>query len=76
MIKRLFGGLLMGAGFLVMTTSGLCSLIVVIAGFSEAVREPSALLLPLVVGGIPFAMGFGMFRWGQWLLRPSEDDQI
>lgn len=76
MITRLFGGLLLGAGILVMTTSGLCSLVVVVAGFSEAMREPSSILMPLTLGGIPFALGFGMFRWGRWLLRRSKDDQI
>lgn len=76
MIKRLLGGLLLGTGILVMTTSGLCSLVVVVMGYTEVMREPSAILLPLTVGGIPFALGFGMFWWGRRLLRRSQDDQI
>lgn len=76
MIRRLFGGLLLGTGILVMTTSGLCSLAVVISGFSIAMREPSAILMPLFFGGVPFALGFGLFRWGRSLLRRSNDDQI
>ena len=75
MIKRLFGGLLIAAGILVMPTSGLCSLLIVVSAFSEVIREPTAILGPLLIGGIPFAVGFGMFRWGQSLLRRPKDDQ-
>jgi hypothetical protein len=70
---RFFGGLLLGVGILIMTCSGLCSLIVVVSGFDMAVREPSALLIPLTIGGIPFAIGFGAFKWGQRLLRRATD---
>ncbi|HVJ01351.1 MAG TPA: hypothetical protein VM662_04160 [Sphingomonas sp.] len=70
-MKQLFGGILLAVGLLVMTCSGLCSLAVVAMGFGDALREPSLLMLPLLVGGIPFALGFGAFRWGQWLLRKN-----
>jgi len=68
-MRSLFGGLLLGVGILIMTCSGLCSLVVVFMGFGEAMREPSIIILPLLVGGIPFAIGFGLFWWGRWLLR-------
>jgi hypothetical protein len=68
-MRGLFGGLLLGVGILIMTCSGLCSLVVVFMGFSEAMRDPSIIMLPLVVGGVPFAIGFGLFWWGRWLLR-------
>jgi hypothetical protein len=68
-MRGLFGGLLLGTGLLIMTCSGLCSLAVVVMGFSEAMRDPSIIMLPLLVGGIPFAIGFGLFWWGRWLLR-------
>lgn len=71
-MSQLFGGLLLGVGILIMTCSGLCSLIVVVMGIGVAFSEPSALLLPLMVGGIPFAIGFGMFRWGRSLLRQAD----
>ncbi|MBO9621192.1 MAG: hypothetical protein J7500_00625 [Sphingomonas sp.] len=68
-MKQLFGGVLIAMGLLVMTCSGLCSLAVVAAVFDEALRDPSTLMLPLLVGGIPFALGFGAFRWGRSLSR-------
>jgi hypothetical protein len=70
---RLFGGLLLGAGILIMTCSGLCSLVVVVMGIGQAIRKPSIIMLPLIVGGVPFAIGFGVFRWGQSLLRQNDD---
>jgi hypothetical protein len=72
-MSQLFGGLLLGVGILVMTCSGLCSLVVVVMGLSMVFQEPSVLLLPLLVGGIPFTIGFGMFRWGRWLLRQADN---
>lgn len=72
-MTRLLGGLLLGIGILVMTCSGLCSLYVVIAGFQEAIKDPSVILLPMIVGGVPFALGFGAYKWGRWLFRrPSK----
>jgi hypothetical protein len=72
-MKRLFGGLLLGIGILVMTCSGLCSLYVIAVGFSEAVSSPALILFPLIVGGVPFGIGFGLFKWGQKLLnQPTE----
>lgn len=73
-MRSLFGGLLLGVGILIMTCSGLCSLVVVFMGFGEAMREPSIIILPLLVGGIPFAIGFGLFWWGRWLLRTVRND--
>lgn len=68
-MSRLFGGLLLGAGILIMTCSGLCSLVVFVIGFDEALRDPSVMVLPLVIGGIPFATGFAMLQGGRRLLR-------
>jgi hypothetical protein len=73
-MRSLFGGLLLGIGILIMTSSGLCSLVVVFMGFSEAVRDPSIIMLPLLVGGVPFAIGFGLFWWGRWLLKTVRND--
>lgn len=72
-MRGLFGGLLLGTGILIMTCSGLCSLAVVVMGFSEAMREPSIIMVPLVVGGVPFVLGFGLFMWGKALLRRTDD---
>lgn len=72
-MKRLFGGLLLGIGILVMTCSGLCSLYFLVAGFSAAIESPALLGFPLVFGGVPFAIGFGLFKWGQSLLKRSSE---
>jgi hypothetical protein len=73
-MRNLFGGLLLGTGILIMTCSGLCSLVVVFMGFGEAMRDPSIIMLPLLVGGIPFAVGVGLFWWGRWLLKTARND--
>jgi hypothetical protein len=73
-MRNLFGGLLLGTGILIMTCSGLCSLVVVFMGFGDAMRDPSIIIIPLLVGGIPFAIGFGLFWWGRWLLRTVRKD--
>jgi hypothetical protein len=74
-MKQLFGGLLLGVGLLIMTCSGLCSLVVVVLGFGQAVNDPSIIMLPLLVGGIPFAIGFGLFWGGRALLRQDARDR-
>lgn len=74
-MKQLFGGLLLGVGILIMTCSGLCSLVVVFMGFGEAIRDPSIIMLPLLVGGIPFAIGFGLFWGGRALLRQDASER-
>jgi hypothetical protein len=73
-MRSLFGGLLLGTGILIMTCSGLCSLVVVFMGFGEAMRDPSIIMVPLLVGGIPFAIGFGLSWWGRWLLKTVRND--
>lgn len=71
-MARLFGGLFLGIGILIMTCSGLCSLVVIVLGFSTALHDPSVAILPLLVGGIPFALGFGAFQLGRSLLRRAD----
>ena len=73
-MNQLFGGILLAVGILVMTCSGLCSAFVIVMGAGAVVREPSVLMLPLVVGGLPFATGFGMYRWGRSLLNRTNDE--
>ncbi len=78
-MKRLFGGLLLAAGIMIMLLSGLCTLAVIGIGASEVARDPTvlvALYLPLIVGGVPFALGFGLYKWGRSLLRQSEDHDV
>ena len=78
-MKRLFGGILLAVGILIMTGSGLCSIAVIVMFVSEGGSEgPGMLMLPLIVGGLPFAIGFGLFYVGKVLLRRekvlNEDD--
>ena len=68
-MNQLFGGLLFGLGLLIMTCSGLCSLLVVVGGFQMVFDDPSVVMLPLLVGGIPFVIGFGLYKWGRWILK-------
>ena len=70
-MKQFFGGLMLAIGILMMTGSGLCTVAIIIFGasgmsFSEAI---SMLPLPLIVGGVPFALGTGLFFIGRNLLR-------
>jgi hypothetical protein len=70
-MKQFFGGLLLAIGILMMTGSGLCTLWIIGVGLSSMrIGEAlAALPIPLIVGGIPFAIGLGMFFGGRALLR-------
>jgi len=78
-MKQLFGGLLVAAGILIMLTSGLCTVVVIGIGMTQAMMDPEilgAIYLPLIVGGVPFAIGFGLYKWGRSLLRKPEDRNV
>lgn len=71
-VARLFGALLMAVGALMMALCGLCSLIFVISMAGGGGGEAGGmLLLALVIGGVPIAIGFGLFWLGRWLWRPK-----
>ncbi|MBX9885804.1 MAG: hypothetical protein K2X68_12615 [Novosphingobium sp.] len=72
-MKRLFGGLLAAVGILIMLTSGLCTLVV---GPAVIYQDVSGIILALVFGAPPFALGFGLFKWGRGLLRKPEDHNL
>jgi Kef-type K+ transport system membrane component KefB len=72
-VARLFGALLMGVGVLMMTLCGMCSLVFVISTAGGGGGEMGGmLLLVLVIGGVPIAVGFGIFWLGRWLRRPKD----
>ncbi len=71
-MKKLFRGILLGLGILIMFASGLCSLIITIGGIGEALKDPGMFLLPLMFGGIPFVIGLAMFLAGRSILRQVE----
>ncbi|MDB5675969.1 MAG: hypothetical protein JWM65_2951 [Sphingomonas bacterium] len=70
-MRQFFGGLLLAIGILIMTGSGLCTIVVVGMGLtSSSINEALTMLaLPLVVGGVPFLIGLGMFFVGRALSR-------
>ena len=72
-MKSFFGGLLLAVGILVAGVSGLCSLVVLGMG----VAEPAGLGdLPIVllIGGIPFLVGLGLFFLGRSMIRSARRD--
>lgn len=70
-MRQFFGGLLLAIGILIMTGSGLCTIVVIGMGLTSAnIGETLTMLaLPLIVGGVPFLVGLGMFFGGRALLR-------
>jgi hypothetical protein len=71
-VARLFGALLMAVGALMMALCGLCSLVFVLSTAGSGGGETGGmLLLVLVIGGVPIAIGFGIFWLGRWLRRPK-----
>ncbi|WP_066722062.1 hypothetical protein [Sphingomonas pituitosa] len=74
-MKRFFSGLLISIGLLIMTTSGLCSLSFVVNNWQYI--DAFMLLLMLGFGGVPFAVGYGVFAAGRfmlWELRRDEQE--
>jgi hypothetical protein len=73
MIRRLFGGILLATGLLIMTGSGLCSLAVIGVGLWQGgARALGMIQFPLIFGGLPFGIGFGLFYAGRVLLRRED----
>jgi len=71
-MKQFFGGLLLAVGILIMTGSGLCTVVIIGGGLTSGTSLDQALSdLPLVllIGGVPFALGLGLFFGGRALLR-------
>lgn len=69
-VTRLFGAMLMAAGGLIAGLCGLCSAVFLV---SLLVKDAGAfgpmLLVTLIFGGVPIALGFGLFVWGRSLWR-------
>lgn len=71
-VARLFGALLMTVGVLMMALCGLCSLAFIVSVVGGGGSDVGGmLLLVLLVGGVPIAVGFGIFWLGRWLRRPK-----
>lgn len=67
-MKELFGGILMAVGILIALASGICSLGLFVAGSSYG-GFIQGLPLAVIFGGIPFAIGVGLFSIGRRLAR-------
>jgi len=72
-MTKLLGGILYAVGILIMTGSGLCSLAVIVGGLTggDLATTLPLIWVPFLVGGVPFAIGFGLFSWGRTLIRQA-----
>ena len=78
-MQKLFGSLLLGCGIIVGGLSGLCTLIVAgsaLAGSSSGQEAMSVIPAALLFGGIPIAIGLGMYFGGRALLRAAKEDDL
>jgi len=73
-VQRFFGGALMAVGVLIMALCGLCSACGVVLGLTDdTFKGPDTLGLVLLFGGVPFAIGLGVFFAGKALRgKPTE----
>lgn len=77
-MKSVFGGILLAVGLIVMTLSGLCSGVFIVMMLAEGSFDSemlSILMMPLIVGGVPFVIGLGLFVLGRVLLREGRAEQ-
>ena len=77
-MKKLFGSLLLGCGIIFAGLSGLCALIFAgsaMAGSSSSSDLVSILPAALLFGGIPIAIGIGMYFGGRLLLREAKKEE-
>jgi len=74
-MKRVLGGILMAIGILVAGVSGLCSgfFLVSMAG-THVGPDPVGLMLVLLFGGPPFAVGAAMILGGRALTRRAREE--
>jgi hypothetical protein len=71
-MRQLFGGLLLALGILIAGLSGLCTLLIVgtsLVDGSSGGEDYGIGMMALVIGGVPFVVGLGMFFAGRALLR-------
>lgn len=75
-VQRFFGAALIGVGFLMMVLCGGCGALFfigfLISGLTSSNPEDlSFLIMPIVLGGVPALVGFGLFAGGRALRRPA-----
>ena len=76
--SKFFGGLLIAAGVLIATLSGLCSLGLVASSIRTVLRGPAVatnltmgLVVVAIFGGVPFLFGVAMVVGGRAMMKPS-----
>lgn len=77
-MQKVFGGLMLGCGILVAGLSGLCTLLVAgtaMLGSSSAQETMSVIPASLIFGGIPVAIGIGLYFGGRALVRSAKEDE-
>ena len=84
-VRRFFGAALMAVGVLIMLLSGLCSAGTIVVMVTSLLGSPpqnsqllqyigGSLVMVLNWGGIPFAVGFGLFFAGKQLRKEGSPD--
>lgn len=70
-MQKLLGGIMLAIGILIAGASGLCSAVFLISMIGQSLD-----MLPLIIlfGGIPFALGLGLFFGGRALIRSADRD--
>ena len=79
-VRRFFGAALIGVGFMMMLLCGGCGAIFFVGILVDELRhatqiEFGTLLMPIVLGGLPAAIGLGLFIAGRSLRRPATAPQ-
>jgi len=74
-MKKLLGAILLGIGILIAGASGLCSAVFLISSLTEPASLQAPLLI-LIVGGIPFVIGLGLFFIGRALIRSADAGDV
>jgi hypothetical protein len=67
-----FGAALIAVGFLMMLLCGGCGAVLFVVFVADGVMHPNDMtmaLMPIVLGGVPALIGWGLFRWGRGLRR-------
>ena len=70
-----FGAALIAVGVLMMALCGGCGAVFFVLFVADGVMHPNDMtmaLMPIVLGGVPALIGWGLFRWGRGLRRGAQ----
>jgi hypothetical protein len=76
-VRHFVGGALIGIGFMMMLLCGGCGAVFFVGILTDELRhatrmDAGILLMPIILGGVPAAVGLGLFVGGRSLRRRSE----